>query len=349
MSEDTSVARAVRSVADDYDAACKRLLSEKQILARILHDYVDEFSDVSPQEIAQSYFVGEPRIGEDPVDRDAHAERVQALTNEDKTVAEGTVTFDIRFDAWAPSPKNNDGKDLVRVEIDVEAQNNYHPGYPLLKRAVFYGGRMLSMQGGSIVERSHYERIRKVVTIWVCAHPPVKYAGTVTTFGITPTQRVGKAKFAQNDFDLIELVLMCLNSGEPGKSEGALGMLEILLATGIEAQKKLLILHEKYGIIVSEDLSERVKAMCNLSVGAIEEGYVQGMNDGWKEGHEKGWKEGRAEGREQGRAEGRAEGRDNERAAFLRATAAMVRDGLLALSLASERFGFSEQEIRAAL
>jgi len=85
--------------------------------------------------------------------------------------------------------------------------------------------------------------------------------------------------------------------------------------------------------------------MCNLSVGAIEEGYVQGMNDGWKKGHEKGWNEGRAVGWERGREEGR----DNERAAFLSATAAMVRDGLLALSLASERFGFSEQEILAAL
>jgi len=345
MSEQTSVARAVRSVADDYDAACKRLLSEKQILARILHDYVDDFSNVSPQQIVRSCFVEDPRVGKDPVGRDAHAERIWALSNEDKTVSEGTVTFDIRFDAWAPSSTNGSDKDLVRVEIDVEAQSNYHPGYPLLKRAVFYGGRMLSMQGGSIVEKSHYERVRKVVTMWVCAHPPRKYAGTVTTFGITPTHRVGKAEFVQNDYDLLKIILMCLNDKEPGESEGALGMLEVLLATGIEAQEKLLTLHEKYGIIISEDLSERVKAMCNLSVGAIEEGYVQGMNDGWKKGHEKGWNEGRAVGWERGREEGR----DNERAAFLSATAAMVRDGLLALSLASERFGFSEQEILAAL
>ena len=165
MHKDSSTARAVRSVASDYDAACKRVLSEKQILARILHDYLDEFSGTSPEEIARTCFEGDPRVGTDPVGRDAVAESVTVLANEDKTIAEGAVTFDIRFKAWYPCPSDTMERNLLCVELDVEAQSNFNPGYPLLKRGVFYGGRMLSMQGDGIVEKSHYERVRKVVSV----------------------------------------------------------------------------------------------------------------------------------------------------------------------------------------
>ena len=102
-------------------------------------------------------------------------------------------------------------------------------------------------------------------------------------------------------------------------------MLEVLLSTRIEAEKKIEYLENQCGIVMTKHLNERVINVCNLSQGAIEEGF--------KEGHKAG----------------RREGRNEERARFLEVAAALVNDGTLALKDAAARFGFTEQEIRIAL
>ena len=96
---------------------------------------------------------------------------------------------------------------------------------------------------------------------------------------------------------------------------------------------------------MTEHLNERVINVCNLSQGAIEEGFKEGH----KAGFEAGRKEGQEKGRREGRKEGQKEGRNEERARFLEVAAALVNDGTLALRDAAARFGFSEQEIKVAL
>lgn len=86
---ETSVAKGVRSVADDYDAACKRLLAERQVLSRILKGCLDEFARVDLQEIEHECLAGDVRIGVDPVERDEVAGRVLELSEEDTTPTEG--------------------------------------------------------------------------------------------------------------------------------------------------------------------------------------------------------------------------------------------------------------------
>ena len=324
---ETSVAKGLRSVANDFDAACKRLLAERQVLSRILRGCLDEFAGANLQTIEQTCFAGDVHIGTDPVDRDEAAGRVLGLSEEDATVAEGKVYFDIRFNATIPDCEKDD--DYVSVEVNVEAQNKYDPGYPLLKRAVYYCGRLISMQGANVVSKSRYGRLRKVISIWVCTHPDEQRAGTVTSFRIEPRSLLGNAEYPRSDYDLIEVVMLCLNDHEPGSSEGALGMLEILLTTRMNADKKLALLSRRYGMIMTDSMNEEVDAMCNLSEGVLEEGREQG----------------RAEGREQGRAEGR----ELERRQFFEAAVSLVRDGLLAPREAAERFGFAEGELLRAL
>ena len=71
----------------------------------------------------------------------------------------------------------------------------------------------------------------------------------------------------------------------------------------------------------------------------------EAIEEGLEEGRERGLKEGLKEGRK----EGRREGREEARAAFLGQVAQMVADGLLTIDVATERFGFTEEELTAAL
>ena len=56
---------------------------------------------------------------------------ISGMDTEDKSVREGTVTYDIRFRAIVP-----DSEEQIALIINVEAQNDFYPGYPLIKRGI---------------------------------------------------------------------------------------------------------------------------------------------------------------------------------------------------------------------
>ncbi|MFR0733968.1 MAG: hypothetical protein ACLSHU_07035 [Oscillospiraceae bacterium] len=92
----------------------------------------------------------------------------------------------MRFSAVAPG---EDGK--IGLIINIEAQSKYHPGYPLVKRAIYYCGRMLSAQYGSVFTQSHYGEIQKVYSIWICTRPPKERENTITSYTLQERHLVG--------------------------------------------------------------------------------------------------------------------------------------------------------------
>lgn len=66
---------------------------------------------------------------------------IHGIGTEDATQTGGTVTYDIRFLASLPS---SNGK--IRMILNVEGQNDFYPGYPILKRGIYYCSRMISAQ-----------------------------------------------------------------------------------------------------------------------------------------------------------------------------------------------------------
>ena len=140
-----------------YDATCKQVLSEKSLIAYILQTCLDEFRGYSLRYIVRHCIQGTPDVGTVVVEADNGGSfRIKNQQTEDKTETEGTVFYDIRFTAIVP----NNGK-LIELIINIEAQNDFNPGYPLLKRAVYYCSRMISSQYGSVFTKSHYEKSRR--------------------------------------------------------------------------------------------------------------------------------------------------------------------------------------------
>lgn len=69
--QDESMNEAITATADTApsDAACKRLLASKVVLAKILHGAVPEYKDCTEEEVYRC-IEGEPAIGEIPVGQD---------------------------------------------------------------------------------------------------------------------------------------------------------------------------------------------------------------------------------------------------------------------------------------
>ena len=160
---------------DKYDAACKAVLAHKVILAWILKYCTAEFVECSIEDIMDRYIEGTPEVATAVVHRSKKNKSllIDGTNTEDSSVTEGLVTFDVKFVAHAPL---ND--ELIKLIINVEAQNNSNPGYPLVKRALYYCSRMLSMQYGREFVKSHYEQIKKC-TVFGFAPIPVLAMKTV--------------------------------------------------------------------------------------------------------------------------------------------------------------------------
>ena len=270
MRVETTLVKAINVAGTnaEYDAAVKNILAEKKILAWILKSCVEEFADIELDEIADKYIEGEPQIAEVPVLPDeTNAPKVQGIGVEDVTVTEGTVKYDIRFQATLP---NSD--ELISLIINVEAQNDYYPGYPLVKRGIFYCGRMISSQYGTVFTKSHYEKIKKVYSIWICSNPPVSRENTITVYSMNEKNYVGEVKEEKAYYDLLTTVMICLGKPEENR-DSVLTLLDVLLSSDIEPQKKKDILEQEFDIPMTEALERKVDDMCNLSKGVEEKGF----------------------------------------------------------------------------
>lgn len=277
MNADTTIAKNIR-VTDEkagYDAACKRLLSEKIILAWIMKNCLEEYQNCDVDEIAEEYIEGTPQVGEVAVapDETNKAPMIHGSGNEDTTLTEGTVTYDIRFLATAPV-----SGDLIRLIINIEAQNDFYPGYPLIKRAIYYCSRMISAQYGTEFTDSHYEKIKKVYSIWICMNPPKNRENSITRYYISEENLVGGVKERKADYDLMAAVMICL--GREDSDTGILKLLNILLSTETGSADKCQMLEEDFHIKMTQKLESEVSLMCNLSKGVEEKGIQKGIDKG---------------------------------------------------------------------
>ena len=275
-------------MAAQYDAACKRLLSEKAILARIMKECLEEFRDVPVEDIETKYIEGTPEIGETPVLADG-TPRIKGDTNEDTTIREGTVAFDIRFRAIAP---RLDG--YIELIINIEAQNEYYPGYPLIKRGIYYCSRLISAQYGVDFLPEQYGKVKKVYSIWICMNPPKYRENTINRYRMAEEHLVGKAEEKPENYDLLTTLMICL--GDSDRSEGLLRMLDVLLATDIQPQIKKNVLEDEFSIPISQSFEQEVSGMCNLSKGVLERGLKEGRAKGIEEGMKQGMKQGIKQG-----------------------------------------------------
>lgn len=276
-----------------YDAACKSLLSNKIILAWILKECVSEYKGYSAEDIAEKYIEGTPEISSSAVH--PGGEKITGLNTIDSSVNEGEIAYDILFSSLIPETD-----DKLFMIINVEAQKKYNPGYPLIKRAIYYCSRLISSQYQKYFTSPHYDNIRKVYSIWVCPYPPVDKEDTITAYSIREINLVGDAKEAVADYDLMSAVMVCLGTHNSNDHKGLLELLEVLLSSSRSAAEKKSILENSFSIAMTREMEGEVTEMCNLS-DVLEE---RALERGKAEGRE----EGKAEGREEGKAEGREEG-----------------------------------------
>lgn len=212
-----------------YDVACKRLLSEKVILARLLQLYLDEFRDYDVKEI-EKCVERTPLISIEPVMQDETSPLISGMDTVDKALNEGTVYYDILFKAIVLDTQKT-------IIINIEAQNDYYPGYPLLMRGNYYASRLLTSQRGREFIGSNYGEIKKVYTIWICLNPSKEKENAINSIHQVVRPIVGHAKEKEEEYALMTLIMVYL--GDPKDTENnLLKLLDVLFSNKIRVNEK---------------------------------------------------------------------------------------------------------------
>ena len=272
----------------EYDAAAKKLLSSKKILAWILKYCVEEFKDCSIADIRDRYIIGIPETASVPALPDETnaagkigADRISGERTEDTSVTEGKVTFDIRFRAITPR------NELVQLIINIEAQRSRHTYYPLLKRAMYYVSRLISSQYGVDFDKAQYGKIKKVYSIWLCMDAPDDRGG-ITRYRMQEEPEYGNILDEKENYDLQQVVMVYVAHARADMENRLLNLLGELFVSEDDASRKKEELIEHYDIDLNDNEERLVSTMCNLSVGV----YVRGRESGEQIGFVKGEKSG---------------------------------------------------------
>ena len=160
MSEISNTILSTEEGKEKYDATLKELLANKQFLSRILKRFVSEFTGYPLEDIEKKYIEADSiSVSKTGVER--NRTNIDGISNEDKTLNEGNIYYDIIFRAYYP------GKDggYIGLYINLEMQNAYYTGYDMEARGVYYAARRLSSQLKRINKETDYRCLEKVYSI----------------------------------------------------------------------------------------------------------------------------------------------------------------------------------------
>ncbi|MDO5786979.1 MAG: hypothetical protein Q4P09_04640 [Phascolarctobacterium sp.] len=177
---------------------------------------------------------------------------------------------------------------LIKLILNVEAQNDASPGYPLTKRALYYCGRMLSAQYGREFVNAEYEKLKKVYSIWICTDGPLYKQNTINIYSVKEDSFIGEHTEPVNNYDLLTVVMIYTAKDFMDLQDDVIKMLSVLLSRNLDAQERMNILEDSFGIAMTEEVKQEVDHMCNLSKGIREEGEAIGIAKGEAIGVAKG-------------------------------------------------------------
>ena len=261
-----------------YDAQCKKVLSNKHILAWIMKAAIKEYSHLSV-DFVRRCIEGQPQTGERTVESDWKCgEKIQGLRTEDKDAKEGMITYDIHYAAYLPRDAQR-----VKILINVEAQRDFYPGYPVESRGVYYGARMLSSQNGIEFQPPYYGEIKKVYSIWVCMNVPQFIGDAISVYEIAKKDVVQGVPDRPEAYDKLAIVWICL-SGQTTKEPGFFHMMNTLLSPSMDVELKKNILRNEYQIPMETGLVKELDLMCNLSDWVFDLGVKEGIQQGIEQG-----------------------------------------------------------------
>ena len=240
-----------------YDTLAKRFLARKSILAHILKHTVSEFADCSLSDIEKKYIEGDPTATINTVPLDDTLD-IKGKHTESNSPLEGLITFDIIFDAIAPTTG-----EPIKLIINIEPQKTTTSiDYKLMKRAAYYVARLISSQKEKDFHGDDYHGLKKVYSIWITMDVQNYRADSIQEYSLTEKVLHGTFHDDLHNYDLLKIII--LNLGTRKTTHRLLDLLHLLFMDLRLSDEKEKILHEEYDITLTRDMRKELNKMGGL-------------------------------------------------------------------------------------
>ena len=282
---ETYISKTLSALGDGVakvDEKIKALLADKQILARILKYSVEDFKEYDILEIINR--IEEIEILEVPVDSGlSHKSKnefgkISGSNTEDNVPGEGVIYYDIRFNVTK-------GKKRIKVLINIEAQATTSVsrlGYHIENRMTYYLSRMISAQKEEEFFGSDYDKIKEVISIWICMDAR-KNEDSIIEYQLRPEVKFGE-NIHPEEINLLRGILIKIRGGKnmTQSKNKLIEMLEYVIADHSAEEKKNYLKNE-CGVEMTKELERKVEAMGESMGRAILQGMLE---DAWDKGVE---------------------------------------------------------------
>lgn len=280
---ETYISKTLSALGDGVakvDEKIKALLADKQILERILKYSVEEFKEYDILEIINR--IEEVEILEVPVDAGLSYKsknefgKISGSNTEDNVPGEGVIYYDIRFNVTK-------GKKRIKVLINIEAQATTSVsrlGYHIENRMTYYLSRMISAQKEQEFFGSDYDKIKEVISIWICMDAR-KNEDSIIEYQLRPEVKFGE-NIHPEEINLLKGILIKIR-GRKNMTQSKnklIEMLEYVIADHSVEEKKNYLKNE-CGVEMTKELERKVEAMGESMGRAILQGMLE---DAWDKG-----------------------------------------------------------------
>mgnify|MGYP006916032960 CR=1 FL=1 len=300
-------------------------MSDGTLTSNILGEFVEELKGRDPEFILSCLDLTEEK-------------KIRMRASESSSVTNGPIYRDLIFDVNIPGEK-----DKIRVIVNLEAQLDPNPGYPLEARAMYYLGRAISDQKADIGH--DYSKLSKVYSIWLVMEPQTGMSNTITRHRMVGSYDDGfESTVGVKPCDYAEIIMVHL--GKFGdKYQTTLGLLNTVFSNSVGKDERIRRLEEDYKIVLDTSVFDEVEElMVNL-----DEDYKRYMT---RLGREEGLAEGMAKGMAKGEMKGKAEERTVTVSILADKVIKDMEQESLSFDASFDRTGFPEEyrkEVKAAV
>ena len=251
---------------ETLDTLFKKSLSNKVFLALIMKECIEEYKNEDLNTIIHDYIENHIQVGEKEV-----FPKISG-TNTELNIDNKRTTYDINFYAKLPKQEDNIG-----IIINIEAQDRLKRNYHMMNRAHFYNARNLSNQIEILVAKDDYDKLKKVVSIWIILNPPVENQNAITAYKMSEQYILGQAHINEEIYNKNEIVMVYLSKES---SNSFIQLFNDLRDRKLNMNEFKTQLKEEYNYELDDKIESEVNQMCNFSQYVKEEGRLEGRLEG---------------------------------------------------------------------
>ena len=130
---------------------------------------------------------------------------------------------------------------------------------------IYYLGRLISRQKGTVFQHSDYGKIRKVYSIWICPNPGKKRGNSLAEYGFVQKKVIGNVQEPVENYDKMSAIIITVDDDGMNSETGIIRLLSTMFSVTESVEKRKEILEKEFHIPMTKEMEGDMQAMCNFS------------------------------------------------------------------------------------